>query len=467
MAYPSESDDLAYQLFQQIQLSTNNEQMLLSLAETLAEAWSLSGLLWIVGGSGSDCQIIRWKDKTTIFLPRPIVQGIMTQGIIQDLQSVTGEQANTQPETVVLTEIDPQQNFRLTNTLPIVTGLAIATQLQGEINGLLIIASDRPYDWTEAEKARLQNIALPFAIAAGLWSSRKLMEVTADPMPENWSLPNFTRNFPSQSSPIIRKLYALMRQQFEQQRQLNKLKDDIINTISHEARTPLTTMRMAVSMLRCTQGDPTTQTRYLDILDQEYNRLNDLIASIVTFKMLESQELSYNPVALDVLGLIEELGESVRTEWHADRKKQLDLIIHKDTSLEPFKIEKTLIIESDLQHLRSILSELLDNARKFSAPQSTVKVAITVPQTHILQLTISNQGYPIEPEDIDHIFEPFRRGKGMTARAIAGTGIGLALVKGLVELLQGQIAVTCNASEDSDWARIAFRVALPFNPPQS
>lgn len=120
-------------------------------------------------------------------------------------------------------------------------------------------------------------------------------------------------------------------------------------------------------------------------------------------------------------------------------------------------------METDFDSLQRILQELLANAGKFSAAGNSVVLDLSETGGKIV-VTITNFGLGIAAEDLDHIFEKFRRGKGVTDRAIPGTGLGLALVKCLVQHLNGSIEVSSSPSENCENEELwltCFTLTLP------
>lgn len=330
----------------------------------------------------------------------------------------------------------------------------MTTKFHGVTNGIVIIGTKNPVGLTEDMRTILKEIRDLIGIAYGV--NQVQPELTQNnPITPNLSLSNSRDR--TANSPIVQRLYELMRQQLEQQRQLNEMKDEIIAAISDRARNPLATMKMVIDALSDSkrQIPPASQENYWRILKQEWNTLNHLINNIVTLKQLESQEISFCPQPVDLGVLIRETTLPLAEKWREDKKKLLNLEI--DSNLA----EKTAHLETDPQHLRAILQELLTNAANFSTAKTTVKIQIKELEGEKLMIAVKNTGLAIDEAEKKSIFEPFRRGKGITDRAIAGTGIGLALVKGLVELLNGQIEVTSEPiPESSDYAT-NFTLTLP------
>jgi signal transduction histidine kinase len=116
-------------------------------------------------------------------------------------------------------------------------------------------------------------------------------------------------------------------------------------------------------------------------------------------------------------------------------------------------------LETDVDSLTHILEELLVNAGKFALPNTMVEVWVS-PDREQVTFQIANLSKPIPDEDLPHLFDRFRRGDGSTRQAIAGTGLGLSLVKSLVEHLHGTIEVTSQPVEEAI-AKTCFTVIIP------
>ncbi|MGH2414055.1 MAG: sensor histidine kinase, partial [Microcystaceae cyanobacterium] len=191
-----------------------------------------------------------------------------------------------------------------------------------------------------------------------------------------------------------------------------------------------------------------------------------------TLQKLGSQELTFNPETVSLIPLIHELSRSFQEQWQDDKRKRLTLVVNEPPIITAeTALESSLTLYIDSGHLRRILVELLTNAGNFSLPGTTVTLNVT---EHILAgnnqiaIAVTNIGRGISPEEQKYIFEPFRRGQGVIEQAIAGTGLGLALVKGLVELLNGTIEISSHPTEENSQAYVTtFTLTLPQLPPQS
>ena len=237
------------------------------------------------------------------------------------------------------------------------------------------------------------------------------------------------------SSDVQAKLSAKMRQHIDQLQNLNQLKDDFMNSMSHELKTPLTSMKIAIKMLRHAELSPEMHEKYFDILEQEWNREYSLIKDLLTLQQVESGKLTYSPQELNLSQAIDNLAQAFNTKWQMEKGLELKISVSKPD----------LKINTDVESLEHILSELLLNAAKYSDENTMVEL-LAQSQTTLkgkdIVISVANTGAEITPEELPYIFDKFRRGKGVTDRAVAGTGLGLTLVQYLVEHLNGTIEVT-------------------------
>ena len=309
--------------------------------------------------------------------------------------------------------------------------------------GFLALERDQPYDWTVGEVELISWIAVQMSIA--MIHHRTLNQVQSL-VEERTAQLKWSLEFQA-------KLSEKMRQQIQQLRQLNELKDDFLSSMSHELKTPLTSMKMAIKMLRQPLPD-SMRDKYLSILEQEWDREYNLIKDLLTLQKVESGELTFDPQELYFEEIAQELVKSFSEKWHSER----------GLTLETHFSKPNLSFYTDLDSLSHILNELLLNAGKYAEPDTKVSLSATSHQTlqgQEIEISIANEGAGIAKEELPYIFDKFRRGKGVTDRAVPGTGLGLALVKYLVEHLNGSINVTSEPMENSEVFKTIFTVKLP------
>lgn len=226
---------------------------------------------------------------------------------------------------------------------------------------------------------------------------------------------------------------------------LNQLKDDFLSTVSHEMRTPLTNIKMSIQMLEVVLGqqglltvetNPSADsiTRYLRILrnqcQQELSLVNDL---------LDIQHLDAETYRLDLTEIYLQDLISRNLEIFQDRtaQRQQSLHIAIDPNLPP--------LVSDWSSLTRILSELLNNACKYTPPGGEIAVTALLGATGMLQVQVSNTGVEIPAAELPRVFDRFYRIPNTDRWQQGGTGLGLALIQKLVTYLGGSIRVESGA----------------------
>ncbi|MBD0336292.1 MAG: HAMP domain-containing histidine kinase [Cyanobacteria bacterium Co-bin13] len=250
-------------------------------------------------------------------------------------------------------------------------------------------------------------------------------------------------------------LHQQTHQNLEQLRYLNQLKDDFLSTLNHELRTPLTSMMLAIRMLRRPDLTPERKAMYLDILEQQCARETTLVNDLLALQAIESGSAQ---IALSTLNLNHFLRSLVAAQQLSFDQANLSLTLELP--------QQWLTLETEASSLSRIFQELLSNALKYAEPGTTVTLSADyrlaeAPEAVIIRL--QSEGAGIEPEELPHIFDKFRRGRGVTQRAIPGTGTGLALVKGLVQQLHGQISVTSQPAAPKNYWKTCFTICLPHH----
>jgi signal transduction histidine kinase len=306
--------------------------------------------------------------------------------------------------------------------------------------GWLVLQHDRSRHWHPAELKLLQCQVYQIALAR---IHRQALKQARTNVAKRTSQVQT-------SLQLQAKLHDVGRKRMEKLRQANELKDEFISTIGHELRTPLTSMSLAIKMLRQADIDPDRRKQYLDILEDQCQREIKLVNDLLKFQQLESRQVDFHPQRIALNQFISEQATFVADRWQESKSLELALYLPQ---ISPE-------IETDADSLKHILEELLVNAGKFAIPDTMVEVLLTVEPARVI-FQISNLSKPLSHDDLPNLFERFRRGAGATQQAIAGTGLGLALVKSMVEHLQGTITVTSSHIQSSV-AKTCFTVTIPI-----
>lgn len=326
--------------------------------------------------------------------------------------------------------------------IPLVGTYSYAS-LEDTVLGFLVLQHGQPRPWhiEEVELVRWVSVQL----SATLSQNQTLLQVQSLVADRTAQL--------QQSLEVQAKLYEKTRQQIDQLQKLNLLKDEFLSNMSHELRTPLTTMSLAIRMLHQPQLPLERRQKYLEILEQECNKEIDLINDLLSLQRVESNQSQLQPQKIDLMLLVQELAQGFEEKW---TNKRLTLTVESPVNSLMFSTEPDI--------LNRILLELLTNAGKYSDPDTTICLQVNhqVQQSiNQVVLTLSNTGQGISPTDLTRIFEKFHRGQGVTQKAVQGTGLGLALVKCLVQHLNGTIDAKSSPLDNSQTHLTAFTLTLP------
>lgn len=339
-----------------------------------------------------------------------------------------------------LGEIDPQTDiapiFEFSN-LPNV--LMFPLESQNTVFGFLVLQQSHPRLWQPEDLSLLELVSAQ--VSTSIIQNQTLRQVQSLVEERTAQL--------QRSLDVQSKLFEKTRQQIDQLRQLNQLKDEFINTISHELRTPLTSMNLAIRMLRQPGIPVERQEKYLDILEEQCTQEISLINDLLTLQKLETHQAPLNLQTIQINTKLNDLAQMFAEKW---AEKELGIIVDLP--------DNSLNLQTDSDSFDRILHELLTNAGKYADPDTDTILKATQQDSQIV-LSITNIGPAISSEDASYIFDKFRRGQGVTDRAIKGTGLGLALVKSLVQHLNGTIEVVSTPIENSSSAQVCFTLTLP------
>lgn len=212
------------------------------------------------------------------------------------------------------------------------------------------------------------------------------------------------------------------------------LKTDFISNVSHELKTPLMVIKSYVSLLDGGKLDAETRKKYVKTVLQATTRLNDLIVNILRLNKLEHQEIKPE---LETFELGEALAECVLQFEDRIEEKGIELVC---------ELEENVFVYSSKSYLEIVWNNLISNAVKFTNDGG--RVALTLKkQGEKVVVTVSDTGCGISPEIGAHIFEKFYQGD--TSHAQEGNGLGLALVKKVIDVLGGEISVSSEEGKGS------------------
>ncbi len=221
-------------------------------------------------------------------------------------------------------------------------------------------------------------------------------------------------------------------------KKVESLKQNFISLMSHDLKTPVAKIAgIADVTLRDAQGNVEVTKGLHNIIDST-KELNKFITSILDLTKIESQNLALNKVNKDINSIITGIIEELRYE--ANQKS-----IKVEADLAPL-----YPIEVDMVLIKRVLSNLIENALKYSGENSTVNVK-TWDDDDWVTVEISDNGVGIPEDDLEHIFDKFYRVKNDASHSIKGTGLGLYLVKYFVELHGGTISASSKLGQGTNF----------------
>ena len=228
---------------------------------------------------------------------------------------------------------------------------------------------------------------------------------------------------------------------------VNKIRRDFVANVSHELKTPATSLRLLAESLEETIDEDPIQARlFATQLKRETERLSQLISDLLDLARLESEERVENPVPVDVRGVLMIVLAHTR---RVAKKKNITL------QWKRFGKAAHYTVRGDETQLTSMFSNLVDNAVKYTPPGGRVDVTGGFEGSEVV-IRISDTGIGIPESKLPRIFERFYRVDKARSKETGGTGLGLSIVKHVAENHGGRVAVESTLGEGS-----TFTVYLP------
>jgi signal transduction histidine kinase len=237
--------------------------------------------------------------------------------------------------------------------------------------------------------------------------------------------------------------YAVMRA-VSRELAVARLQADFVSAVSHEFRSPLTTLRSMSEMLE--RGRVPTEERkqrYYELMARETGRLHRLVEDLLDFGRMEAGARQYDLRPTDVAVLTSQAISEFQEEVAASGFR-----------IELVEVHAAPVV-ADMEALRGAVRNLLDNAVKYSGDSREIRVAVRTDGRHVF-ISVQDRGMGISSQDARRIFRKFERGAEAKASSIAGTGLGLALVSSIMRAHGGAVRVESTLGEGS-----IFTLSLP------
>ena len=227
----------------------------------------------------------------------------------------------------------------------------------------------------------------------------------------------------------IHKSYKELEKKNSELVELNEFRSNLIDTVSHELRTPLTSIQGYTSRLlrQDIQIDEETKQKSLKIIKRQSERLKRMIEDLLVIPDIERERIKMNIEPVWIIETIENSKVLIKDK----NKKEIESSIHEDFPL----------VLADKDRLEQIILNLLDNAAKYAYEDTLIKIDGEVTENEAI-IKISNQADYIPEDKLSKLFEKFIRMDDSTTRTSRGTGLGLFIVKGLVDCMNGEISLS-------------------------
>ena len=227
----------------------------------------------------------------------------------------------------------------------------------------------------------------------------------------------------------------------------NRLKDEFLATLSHELRTPLNAVIGWSRILRSGRLDEDGAAHALEVIERNAWSQKQIIEDILDVSRVITGNLQLNLGPVDLVKVVDAALDAVRPALEA-----------KAINIETIIDAGPRIVPGDADRLRQVLWNLLANAAKFTPSEGKVEVRLSHDNAHA-QIQVSDSGPGIDPDFLPHVFERFRQADGTTTRTHGGLGLGLAIVRHLVELHGG--IITAENRADGHGAIFTLKLRLP------
>lgn len=259
----------------------------------------------------------------------------------------------------------------------------------------------------------------------------------------------------------IGRLYAELREAFERAshaealRQSEKLKSALLDAVTHDLRTPLTSIKASITTLldevrgeQPVSLDPESKIEMMEVIDEESDRLNRFINGLIELARIEAGELQLRRR----WGVVEEIISAALTRAEPiTRNHHIDVEVEND--LPGVRVDERAVSE--------VVYTLIDNAAKYSAKGSRIRIAAQRAEDDSIRMAVEDEGPGIAPDLRERVFDKFFRATrdgDLKTRQPPGTGMGLAIAKGIVEAHGGRIAIESGATGKG--TRVVFTLPI-------
>lgn len=269
---------------------------------------------------------------------------------------------------------------------------------------------------------------------------------------------NLNEEFHFQTSDILKRsliikvkkiednLFAILLLDMTSQRNLEKVRRDFVANVSHELRSPLTSLVGFIeTLLSGNVQDEETRNKFLKIMDEESKRMNRLIDDILSLSKVETEEHITPNTTISIIDPIKHIISSINEKGLKEENK----ILIEDLRDDP---KKNCFISGDINEINQVFVNLLENAIKYGFDNTNVIVRIEQLKNKEIKVSVINNGEGIPDKYIERLTERFFRVDKARSRKIGGTGLGLAIVKHILIKHRAQLSINSIPNQETNFS---------------
>lgn len=230
----------------------------------------------------------------------------------------------------------------------------------------------------------------------------------------------------------------------------NEQHDSFINAVTHELKTPITSIRLYLETLQTREVDEAQRREFYDIMLADTDRLQHTVEQVLQAGQSGHRHARNQKSVIDMSRMARECLELARTRYHLEA----DAIRFSESSLESNAGAR---VTGDEDELRAAVSNLIDNAVKYSGDEVSVEVEVEAVDERRVMVRVSDRGVGIPSGQLKRIFKRFYRVPGLVMSRVKGTGLGLFIVRSIVEKHGGRVF----AESEGEGLGSTFTILLP------